>query len=113
MLSKVVGDTLGIAKKAIPIIVKVENVQNTNHWLQALQAVSADLGPGPNPSVQSPVRAIVTMSFHYTWLGTPVTPAAVEPWGKLALPVMRELEHRGAFFVTGSGNLGEVRLRVR
>ena len=103
MLSKIVGHTLGVAKKATPIIVKVEDFLSAESWYDALAAVSKDLDSDVTPPGN--IKAIVSMSFYFPADGEGAPPPEYE---QKLLKLLQELEHKGAFMVTGSGNEGWV-----
>lgn len=107
MLSKVTGHKLGVAKKVSPILVRLGKGAQPDDWVRALSLVSVDLGPRPPDDQPADTRAILSMSFQYPIDG-PDAPGNIENLIDDMIRLMNELEHKGVFMLTGSGNAGYV-----
>jgi hypothetical protein len=132
MTSLVMGKTVGVAKKALPIIVRIgsneleEGGQSRKAgppeaWLDGFRAIVNELFVAP-PDQTERARAVALMAFYFDirkfvgkpatvpgWTATTEDQAAFAAWTAALHANLHELDRLGVVLVTGSGNNRQVR----
>ncbi|KXT05630.1 hypothetical protein AC578_5652 [Pseudocercospora eumusae] len=119
MLSLVLGKTLGVAKNAHPILVRMPRTvgggMDQAQFLEGLKMISDDLGE----STSTEPRAIVLLAIYYPQVirrpGRPdvdiTTRPDFEPWLENLRTLLATIESKGGLIITGAGNEGLNRIR--
>jgi hypothetical protein len=131
MTSLVMGKTVGVAKKALPIIVRIgsNELEEGGHsrkpgppeaWLDGIRAIVNELFAPPDQTDRA--RAVALMAFYFDirkfvgtaanagdWTPTTEDKTAFAAWTAALHENLEELDRLGVVLITGSGNNRQVR----